>query len=383
MLKARATAVVKEVVHTAWWPPANDKFEEAVGVVSRGTLYMTGMMEPQPPATPLPLQPPRFNATRDIRLELEDIHDICVAGNTSLDSLVDCLLSVPAGAQLEATAAFNAALGGQNHAAGLTVLETLGEDPTIPSTLTCFAAVGSDHQPPVIHHDPSGLGTGVFVAGTVWATAAAPTWADGVAAIQRIVASASRGVIGSGDIVDCTAFLPASTSTTTLKEVRARLYNATSTAASAAAAVTVISTGLGGDYGIRLRCTATVGGHQTKRAFSGFGVRVVTSGGTAYLEGVGGPTGNLTDAYINMEKALVEVGSRMDLVLNCLYFMKVQSEIDAIFSGFYVAFNQNYPPPPSRTEFVGSAPLSCADPSSPCTAMAKCVAALPQGPLSD
>ena len=31
-----AADVVKRVVHTSWWPPANDKFEEAVGVVSRG-----------------------------------------------------------------------------------------------------------------------------------------------------------------------------------------------------------------------------------------------------------------------------------------------------------------------------------------------------------
>lgn len=43
---------VKRLVHTAWWPPGNDKWEEAVGIVSRGVVFMTGMMEPQTPPSP-------------------------------------------------------------------------------------------------------------------------------------------------------------------------------------------------------------------------------------------------------------------------------------------------------------------------------------------
>lgn len=109
--------VVKRLVHTTWWPPANDKFEEAVGVESRGFLFMTGMMEPQTPV-------PTFNATRDLGLELDDIRDIVAAGNSSLEDLVDCVINVPVGAATEAQAAFVHALGGVTKAPGVTVLET-------------------------------------------------------------------------------------------------------------------------------------------------------------------------------------------------------------------------------------------------------------------
>lgn len=154
---------IKRVVHTSWWPPANDKFEEAVGIVSRDLVFMTGMMEPQ---TPLPT----FNISRDVKLELEDIRDIAAAGNTSLRSLVDCITNTPPGSGPAAEAALVSSLGGGSEAPSVTVLETKGEDPSFNTSTTCFATVESSGVGgrTVHRRSTSGINTTVVTKG-VWA----------------------------------------------------------------------------------------------------------------------------------------------------------------------------------------------------------------------
>ena len=39
-----SASIEKEVVHTSWWPPGSEKTAEAVGITSRGLVFMTGMM---------------------------------------------------------------------------------------------------------------------------------------------------------------------------------------------------------------------------------------------------------------------------------------------------------------------------------------------------
>ena len=115
---------VKKIVNNVpWWPEENLQFEEAVGVVSRGVLFATGMME----ATPV-TRSPKFN-TSQLTLELLDLRDIVTAANSSLSSLVDCVANVPIGATSEAKNTLEKALGGIENAPCITVLETEGENP--------------------------------------------------------------------------------------------------------------------------------------------------------------------------------------------------------------------------------------------------------------
>ena len=36
---------VKRVLSTTWWPPGTEKKDESIGILSRGTIFMTSMME--------------------------------------------------------------------------------------------------------------------------------------------------------------------------------------------------------------------------------------------------------------------------------------------------------------------------------------------------
>ena len=92
----RAGVDVKTIVNSVpWWPESNLQFEEAVGVVSRDVLFMTGMLA----ATEIKYSMQHFN-TSQLNVELSDVHDIAKAANTSLSSLVDCVTNVPVGGAL-------------------------------------------------------------------------------------------------------------------------------------------------------------------------------------------------------------------------------------------------------------------------------------------
>ena len=142
--------VVKEIVNNVpWWPEANLQFEEAVGVVSHGHLFATGMMEcpyssDDDGAT---CANSYFNATRDFGLELADLDAIVMAANAS--RVVDCVVNVPTGAAAAATTALVKAFGGAMRAPCLTVLETKGEDPQYNTSLSCVADVAGtpSHSP--------------------------------------------------------------------------------------------------------------------------------------------------------------------------------------------------------------------------------------------
>eukprot|EP00040_Diaphanoeca_grandis_P043132 m.8732 g.8732 ORF g.8732 m.8732 type:complete len:449 (-) comp7107_c0_seq1:43-1389(-) len=395
--------VVKRIVNTVpWWPPSNLKFEEAVGVVSRGVMFATGMMENTTDPTGAPFD------THQLTLELLDVHDIVFAANTSLANLVDCVANVPLGGSDAALAALVKALGGIGKAPSLTVIESQGEDPMYNSSISCYAAVNPDNDTksdPIRgrYHSSAAVGehdhlnTTVVVQhdGMVWfaSSSAGSTSTDGTtspatapsfwAAISHALDSATTDAVRASDIVDCTVFVPLNTQeSTTMKIQQAIKVATTTTGVTVASQTTIVKIGLGSSYNVKLRCTALVGGGKGKRLFqapSATSTNVVVAGGFAYVSGVGSAHRNATDAFKEISQGLSAAGSRMNLVINCLFWVTSEDVIDPFFGGFQQAFNVEAFPPPSRTEFVGVSPLSqcIGDGDQRCPVLSKCVAAMP------
>ena len=388
---------VKTIVNNVpWWPESNLQFEEAVGVVSRDVLFMTGMLA----ATEIAYSVKRFN-TSQLVLEVADVHDIAKAANTSLSGLLDCVADVPVGSAGAAKAALQKALGGARSSPCITVLETLGEDPddypgnVYNSSISCFASTAK--APAKIRRQKL-TGEGVDVAvvdqgnGMAWmaaeaagaAAAAAPGfWAEVQKALGR-----AHGAYALADVVDCTVFVPPGTTDGVVASVQHAVANHTGGGGQyAAAQLTAVRVGVGGAK-TKLRCTAIANGRAEKRrhlAPSG-STSVVVAGGFAYVSGVGSAQPNATDAFAEMGRALKAAGSRLNLVLNCMFFVSKQSIIDgknntggSFFEGFHDTFNRDAEnktavgfPPPSRNAFVGQCTTA-----PHCPVLSKCVAAMP------
>ena len=328
------------------------------------------------------------------------------------------VLCVPAaGAQVggaaRALAALEKALGGASHAPCLTIVESQGEDPMYNSSISCFAAV-SDHgnaSDPISsrHRATATVGTADVTTtvvtqkdGTLWLAAAANPSASAAnqavanpaasaafwAAIASALKAASGGTVEISDAVDCTVLVPHTTSEAAVAKIQGAARTATTDASAGvhvAAQLTVVKTGLGSSP-VKLRCTALVGGgpgkrlHVAPQAGGSEGaapVSTVVAGGFAYVSGVGSVNRNGTDAFKEISKSLKAAGSRMNLVLNCLFWVTSERVIDPFFGGFQQAFNVEAFPPPSRTEFVGSSPRSQCLGGAACPVLSKCVAAMP------
>jgi hypothetical protein len=389
---------VKTIVNNVpWWPESNLQFEEAVGVVSRGVMFATGMLE----ATPITTGP-RFN-TSQITLELIDLHDIVVAANTSLSSLVDCTANVPIGASTIAKATLEKALGGADNSPCITVMETKGEDPDdypgfmYNSSISCYAAVKSKGEDEIQRHQFKVGNVDIRVVdqgnGILWLTAEAAGssvattkgfWAE----IGSALAHVEHAPVLS-DIVDCTVFLPPDTKEAAVVAVQhAVAKNTSSNGKYPAAQLTAVKVNIGGSK-TKLRCTAILNGRTKKRRHQLPGknaASVVTAGGFAYVSGVGSVQANSTDGFDELGRALQAVGSRLNLLLNCVFYVSSQKVIDPLFHGFHDTFNRDAKnktaigfPPPSRNEFVGiSVRSQCLGSSKhDCPVLSKCVAALP------
>jgi hypothetical protein len=386
---------VKTIVNNVpWWPESNLQFEEAVGVVSRGVLFATGMLEASPIAPG-----PHFNSSQ-LNLELLDLHDIVVAANTSLSSLVDCVVNVPAGAAVEAKHTLEKALGGAANAPCITVMETKGEDPDdypgymYNSSISCYAAVKAKGESKISRHQFNRNGTEIRVVdqgnGMMWLNAEAS--GDSVAAtsgfwgeIESALAHTDRSTTLS-DLVDCTVFVPPGTKDGVIKSVqRAVAHSTSSNGKYVAAQLTAVKVSVGGSK-TKLRCTALVGGRTKKRRYQAPGANstsVVVAGGFAYVSGVGSTQPNATDGFHDIGRALKAAGSRLNLVLHCFFWVSSQSVIEPFFHGFHDVFNRDSNnktaagfPPPSRNEFVGSSVQSQCS-SRHCPVLSKCVAAMP------
>ena len=416
-------AIVKNIVNTVpWWPPANLVYEEAVGVVSHSRVYMTGMMERN-----YSVNASVFNASYQFGLALLDIHDIVAAGNSSMQSLVSCLGNVPAGAAT-AEVALRQRIGAA--CIPLTILETKGEDPQYNSSLTCVAATNTSRGQPAHlqrfcarndDHDGHGVVevAAVRSGDTVWVSASAAASAESHnrthtprtattngddnnrmwAHVQTALMNVTNNVATLLHLVDCTLFLPPSTTATEAAAIAEAAIVASSVNKNETTppmALTIAFNSLGANVNIKIQCVASVGGGTKKRVVvpparsidnnnNNYALGITIAGGFAYVDGIGSRMANASDALEVIEHALVAVGTRMDLVLNCLFWVPNEDGVDPFFHGFHDAFNVNISgvfSPPSRTEFVGSSPASqciggVAGPKT-CPVISKCVAAMPK-----
>ena len=100
----------------------------------------------------------------------------------------------------------------------------------------------------------------------------------------------------------------------------------------------------------------------------------VSARGQVFVEAAPARLRNATDALAGIERALVGAGSSLKLAANCVFWVRQLARMSDLFAGFYQTFNVGAYPPPSRTEFVGTAlPSDCKS----CAVVAKCVGVMP------
>jgi len=115
---------------------------------------------------------------------------------------------------------------------------------------------------------------------------------------------------------------------------------------------------------VELRCTASLPKKEIQRPLGAANDRFV------FTSTLGRKTDG-SDTFAALEAELNASGLGLQDVVNCLFFVQDQNKVFDLFGGFFKAFNQNHPPPPSRGEF--QAKTECAD----CQMAAKCISALP------
>jgi len=350
--------VAKQVVSTSWWPPGTEKQAESVGILSHGFVYMTGMME--------------VNATLEAstRQELYDVRDIAQAAGAGMEDLVDCIVNTPAGAAGAVRRSFEAALPAMSRPA-LTFVEMPGEYVFCPTSISCVAAQPAPGQGRLRRLRWQDT-YGVVVRGLLHVqgvggssgTGVRQEAAEALAAISGLVRSA--GGAGLSSLIDCTAFLRDIGDASALREALM--------AVGAEPSLTVARAGLEDPkQSVLLRCVVALPVGQgvpakVHRIRSESGLAVVTDR-FVYTSGQLGSESNGTDAFASLEKLLATAGATLDDVVNCHFFVKETEKVFDLFAGFQQVFNQNHPPPPSRTEFTSVS--ECAR----CAVVAKCVAA--------
>mmetsp|Transcript_9469 Transcript_9469/g.15195 ORF Transcript_9469/g.15195 Transcript_9469/m.15195 type:complete len:478 (-) Transcript_9469:137-1570(-) len=133
--RALPSSSPKRVLNTPWWPAGTERTLESVGILSRGLIFASTMMETN---QTLP---------RQIRAELQDVGDICNAANTSITNnhhtLVDCLVNVADEDDFEKKEGlirheFAREFGAENVPA-LTIVKISGEFTGLPTSTTCTA----------------------------------------------------------------------------------------------------------------------------------------------------------------------------------------------------------------------------------------------------
>jgi hypothetical protein len=146
----------------------------------------------------------------------------------------------------------------------------------------------------------------------------------------------------------------------------------------AAALTLVLAPDMASKRGVLLRCTVAPG--AAKVAVGGGGapgapLYAVAAAGLVFTEGAVAKKASGAEAFLQVDAALRAAGSKMNLAVNCLFFLTELGGMSSYFAGFYAAFNVGAPPPPSRTEFV-AAPAECPT----CALTAKCIGLIPGAP---
>ena len=122
----------KVVINTPWWPAGTERSAEAIGILSHGEIFMTGMME--------------YNKTIALQVvqEMDDVSDIAKGGKTDLNHITSCLIHTKQpGTSSSVRELFKHALAPYGGAA-LTVQEMPGEYSVATTSITCHAISSTD-----------------------------------------------------------------------------------------------------------------------------------------------------------------------------------------------------------------------------------------------
>jgi len=314
--------VDKEVTYTSWWPPGTEKTEESVGILSRGLLYMTGMMEVG-----------NGTLANQTVLEYSDVRDIMAGANaTPPDALVSCLVNTIPGTRRAVEADWAAALGDE---VALTVVEMGGEFPFFNTSVSCVAVQPGGAAKSVRRH---ASGRVVAVEGGEGVRRLTHVTAEGSDA-QEVLQGVEETIGGLDGLAECTAYVQDAASG---EELHSALRK------SGIATTTLI---VGGGQPVILRCTGCL--KEGKEAVDSVpGVFAAKQGGLVYVEGIGAAVANGTDAFTKLETVLKSAGTAMENVLRCHFYASAPSVVSTLFQGFYQVFNVDAYPPPARTEFI-------------------------------
>ena len=336
-------SIDKQVVHTPWWPPGSEATSESVGIVSRGRIFMTAMME--------------LNATnaKSVHQELSDVADIATAAGTNLSGLVSCLVNAPAKQSAQIRALFEADPSWPTHIA-LTVAEMVGEySGMFPFQLQCTGV-----QPalaPVRTVSRGSRSRAVIAGGIAEVAVRASSATDALSETRALLTT------GLDDVLSCTALVRNGRQ----GEIDATELRAALRAIAVPAALTIVhapTAEVGSNEELMsLACTA-----KTDEAAPGDTAGVKGSGGAyavvdhthglVYVDGLHITDANATGAFDHLASVLEAAGTDLSRVLACRFYL---SELPAagypvkLFAGFQKLFCEANPPPPTRAEYVAAA----------------------------
>ena len=358
-------SIDKEVVHTPWWPPGSEATAESVGIVSRGRIFMTAMMEL------------KETDEKAVDAELSDVADISIAAGTNLSGLVSCLVNAPANQSARIRGLFTSSTTWPQHIA-LTVVEMVGEySGTFPFQLQCTGVQPALHPIRVLAHGTRSRA--VEAGGIAELSVRAPSVSAALTAIKELV----NGELDA--LLSCTAFVRSGAEGAT---DAAELHDALRVT-TVPVALTMLHAPTEDDEDessgalLSLACTALAerpaSGEVSGVSAPGGGYAVVDrKHGLIFTSGLRIADANSTGAFGNLGALLDAAGSDLELLLACRFYLGVLPAAGypaQLFAGFQRTFCEAHPPPPTRAEYVAPGVGHSSDHAS--GLIAQCTAALP------
>ncbi len=358
-------SISKTVISTPWWPPGTEKSAESIGILSRGKIFLTGMME---------------NNKTDAKTaeqEMLDVRDILVGGNSSLAGLLRCMVNTPIAStpaekhsiRKDFRKAF-VKLGIQDVL--IDFVEMIGEyDGHFRFQTTCVGVQPS--KLPKRHLQTNMSSSAVLYnydhkrssrssrEAEMYLHSQGNSTDAVLLSLKQIFHDSSLGNMGDS-LVDCEAFTKTQSQNIDLRKSLMELKNPPTVTALVVKNITTSD--------IKLHCFARIGSGPPLAVEVSPTVRFVKSGGLIYTDGIYATDADGLDGFDTLRETLVAAGSSMAQVVNCLFYIKNASNVDPLFQRFYKVFNVNNPPPPSRTEYSSHLP-------EPYNVMIKCIASEP------
>jgi hypothetical protein len=366
-MSSSISSPAKQVINTPWWPAGTEKTEESVGILSRGRIFLTGMME--------------HNSTDAQTLEQEifDVRDIMVGGSSDLKGLLSCLVNVPTGKLSYYQDMIEASFQKQGiDDVVMNYIEMIGEyGGYFKASMSC---VGSQHSLlPKYYIEYENLAEAVIFKmnnasndvvseGDMYLHVKGNT-SDAVFTAINNLTNKLRGVPSfhnDTDIIlrDCHGFVLD-------EERKVGLQNKLQTLKIQPSSTIIVVKNMSSSNA-SLTCFAQLSSKNlSHQSHSSNLVNYVKTEDLIFVDGIYASQNSGIDGMEKLGLVLKDAGSSLREVVNCLFYVKNSTNMDKLFEGFSFIFNLANPPPPSRSEFGVDLP-------SPYEVLMKCIAAVPE-----